>query len=81
MFDSIKQKQSISPLAAGVTGMVIGAAAVIVTNKNTREKTKQKAIQLKSDLQKWSAKKVKIIEHKKELVDDINRDVKQFDKN
>lgn len=50
-------KNNISPIAAGITGLilgVVGTAAVALADKDTREKAKKKANKLKDEFKKWS---------------------------
>ena len=54
-------KKTTSPLAAGLTGVVLGVAgvaAVALSDDESRSKAKKKALQMKDDLKKWSSKKV-----------------------
>jgi gas vesicle protein len=57
----VKQKKPISPLAAGLTGIVIGAAgatALALQDEDVRRKANKKAHQMKSDLKKWGSDKI-----------------------
>ena len=92
MADLVKQKKSINPLTAGVTGIVIGAAgavAIALADEPTRKRATHKAIKVKSDLQKWGSQKVKTLQQKKETADkvitdvqdDVTKNVKQTDLN
>ncbi|GEM_PF-1982135 len=54
---NIDNKKEISPIAAGITGLilgVVGTAAVALSDKDTRKKASKKAMQVKKDLLKWS---------------------------
>ena len=56
-----------SPLAAGLTGLVIGAAGaavVALSDEDNRKKASKKALQMKKDLQKWSTKTIKDLKSK-----------------
>ena len=50
-------QQNLSPIAAGITGFilgVVGTAAVAMSDKNTRTKVTKKASEVKDQLDKWS---------------------------
>jgi hypothetical protein len=50
-------RKNISPVAAGLTGLLIGVAgtaAVALSDKDTRKKASKKAVELKDNLKKWS---------------------------
>ncbi|MBA3723346.1 MAG: hypothetical protein H0W89_00435 [Candidatus Levybacteria bacterium] len=54
-------QKTVSPVAAGLTGIVLGAAAaaaVVLSDEETRRKATKKTLQLKDDLQKWSTKTI-----------------------
>ena len=64
-----KTNKTASPLAAGLTGVVLGAAgvaAVALSDEETRKKAKKKAFQIKDDLKKWSTKKVNELQKQKD---------------
>ncbi len=66
-----KKNKQISPLAAGITGVVIGAAgaaAIALSDKDTRKKVTVKAMKAKDDLQKWSTKTVKDMQNRREKI-------------
>ncbi len=49
-------KKGISPIAAGITGLilgVVGTAAVALSDKDTRKKASKQATKMKDDLLKW----------------------------
>lgn len=48
------QTKNPNVLVAGLLGIIIGAGAVILTNTQLREKTKNKTKDLKNKLDKWS---------------------------
>ncbi len=51
----------VSPVAAGITGVVLGvaaAAAIVLSDEETRRKATKKTLQIKDDLQKWSTKTI-----------------------
>jgi hypothetical protein len=55
------EKKPVSPVAAGLTGVIIGAAgaaAIALSDEETRKKATKKAKQIKDDLQKWSTKTI-----------------------
>lgn len=65
------KKTQVNPLAAGVTGLVLGAAgaaAVVLSDEGTRKKAKQKAVAVKNDLHKWGSKKVKDLQQRGEAL-------------
>ena len=52
-----KNTHKISPVAAGITGLVlgiVGTAAVALSDKQTRTKMTKKANEVKDNLEKWS---------------------------
>src|SRR5438105_4321452 len=61
------QTKGINPLAAGLTGLVIGAAgatAIALSDEETRKKATKKAKQLTHDLQKWSEQTIHELQQK-----------------
>ena len=55
--DNNNQKTNMSPVAAGITGFIlgiVGTAAVAMSDKNTRTKVTQKANEMKDKMEKWS---------------------------
>lgn len=79
-----KENKGASPLAAGLTGAIIGAAgvaAVALSDEETRKKAQKKAVQIKDDLKKWSNQKVKELQKKKvELQDKTEKKVEETKK-
>lgn len=60
---------TVSPVAAGLTGLLIGAAgaaAIALSDEETRKKAIKKAKHLKDDLQKWSNKTISDMQNKGE---------------
>ncbi len=61
-------QKGISPVAAGLTGVVIGAAGfaavALAADEGTRKKATKKATQIKDDLQKWSTKTMHELQQK-----------------
>ncbi len=60
--------QSKSVLAAGVAGILAGAAGVTVlalSDKDIRKRVRKKAQELKSTLQDWSTEKLQMADHHK----------------
>ena len=58
-----------SVIAAGLTGLLIGAvgtAAIALSDRDTRKKATKKAGELKNNLQKWSDQTLTDIKRKKE---------------
>ncbi|MGI8419518.1 MAG: hypothetical protein ACR2LN_02630 [Candidatus Levyibacteriota bacterium] len=52
---------SIHPLAVGITGIMLGAAgaaAIALSDEQTRKRATKKALQVSSDLQKWGSHKM-----------------------
>jgi hypothetical protein len=93
-------KKDISPVTAALTGMVIGAAgaaAVALSDEETRKKAAKKANQVKKDLTKWGTAKVKdmrskgesakkaanekIHEKKKEVAEDMKTQIDEVSRN
>lgn len=51
------QNTNMSPIAAGITGLIlgiVGTAAVAMSDKTTRTKVTKKATEVKDQLEKWS---------------------------
>ena len=72
-----KKTKQISPLAAGITGVVIGAAgaaAIALADKDTRKKATGKAKQVKTDLHKWSSKTIKDLQSNGEKIKADSKD-------
>ena len=66
----------ISPLAAGLTGLVLGAAgaaAVALADEETRKKATKKASSLKDDLQKWSTKTLHDLQQRGETLKTVEK--------
>jgi gas vesicle protein len=64
-----RKNTNVSPIAAGLTGIIIGAASVAalaLSDQETRKKATKKALHLKDDLQKWSNKTISDIQHRGE---------------
>jgi gas vesicle protein len=65
------QQKNVSPLAAGLTGIVLGAAgaaALALSDEETRKKATKKATQIKNDLHKWSTKTIHDIQQRGETM-------------
>jgi hypothetical protein len=75
MTDILKaEKKSVHPLAAGVTGIMLGAAgaaAIALSDEETRKRAAKKAKQLSSDLQKWGSHRLENMKNKKESAQQI----------
>ncbi len=72
-----KNNKPISPIAAGITGVVIGAAgaaAIALSDKETRKKATGKAMKVKEDLHKWSSKTIKDMQTHGEKVKASSKD-------
>lgn len=60
-----RKNANVSPLAAGLTGIILGAAsvaAIALADPETRKKATKKAKQMQDDLQQWSTKTIKDIQ-------------------
>lgn len=70
----IKTNQKpVSPLAVGLTGIILGAAsvaAVALSDQETRKKATKRMKQIKDDLQKWSSQTIHDLQHRTEEVED-----------
>lgn len=70
----IKTNQKpVSPLAVGLTGIILGAAsvaAVALSDQETRKKATKRMQQIKNDLQKWSSQTIHDFQHRAEDVED-----------
>lgn len=82
-------KKGSNPLAIGATGFLLGAAgaaAVILSDDDTREKFSKKAVHWTSDLKKWSegvihdfaSKKSEVKEETRELIEEANGEPKEL---
>ena len=95
-----RQKNDVSPVAAALTGIVIGAAgaaAVALSDEDTRKKATKKAQQMKQDLKKWGDAKFadmqkksqtvkktadeKVSEKKKEIAENVKARITEEEKN
>jgi gas vesicle protein len=93
-------KKDINPVTAALTGIVIGAAgaaAVALSDEETRKKATKKANQMKQDLTKWGTAKVKdmrskgdsvkkstdktIDAKKKEITENVKAQIDEVEKN
>lgn len=66
-----RKNATVNPVAAGLTGILIGAAsvaAIALSDPETRKKATKKAKSLKDDLQKWSNKTINDIQNRGERV-------------
>lgn len=69
-------KPNVSPLAAGLTGLVLGAAgaaAVALADEETRKKATKKATALKDDLKKWSTKTLHDLQERGETLRSVEK--------
>lgn len=64
-----RKNAMVSPVAAGLTGLLLGAAgaaAIALSDEETRKRAIKKAKVLKDDLQKWSNKTINDIQNRGE---------------
>lgn len=64
-----RKNAKVSPIAVGLTGILIGAAsvaAIALSDEETRKRATKKAKSLKEDLKKWSNKTINSIQNRKE---------------
>lgn len=64
-----EHKKSISPLAAGLTGLLLGVAgatAIALSDEEVRKKASKKAKEMKTNLQKWGSHKLRNIKQRRE---------------
>ena len=78
-----KDTNTSTPLAAGVTGFVLGvagASAVALSDENTRKKAVKKAKAVKEKVKKWSMQTVNDLStQKKEAVKQIEKKLEKKD--